>query len=97
MLDPSAVFGMLFGSEFFEEYVGQLAMAYLSAVELDDDSLANEACMQKIREKMKVKPFSEGLFSPLNVLLSITLKFCFFPFLICRHFRKKGKKSSSQY
>ncbi|XP_022749186.1 chaperone protein dnaJ 10-like isoform X2 [Durio zibethinus] len=52
MLDPSAVFGMLFGSEFFEEYVGQLALASLSSVELEDDSLDKEARMQKIHEKM---------------------------------------------
>ncbi|XWS67871.1 hypothetical protein CRYUN_Cryun04dG0042000 [Craigia yunnanensis] len=53
MLDPSAVFGMLFGSEFFEEYVGQLALASLSGVDMDDDSLDKEAHMQKIQEKMK--------------------------------------------
>ncbi|XVF45331.1 hypothetical protein PTKIN_Ptkin02bG0197300 [Pterospermum kingtungense] len=53
MLDPSVVFGMLFGSEFFEEYVGQLALASLSAVEIEDDSLDKDARMQKIQEKMK--------------------------------------------
>ena len=94
MLDPSAVFGMLFGSEFFEEYVGQLALAYLSSVELEDDSLDKEARMQKIEEKMKVKPFLEVLFSPTNVLLAITLKFL--PFSLFKHAgisERKGRKA----
>ncbi|KAA3454019.1 Chaperone DnaJ [Gossypium australe] len=56
MLDPSAVFGMAFGSDYFDEYVGTLAMATLSSleVEFEESSVDKEARTQKIREKMEL-------------------------------------------
>nr|POF14917.1 chaperone protein dnaj 10 [Quercus suber] len=53
MVDPSAVFGMVFGSEFFDEYVGQLALASLASVDMDEFSQDPEANKQRIREKFK--------------------------------------------
>lgn len=53
MVDPSAVFGMVFGSELFEEYVGQLALASLASVEIEDVSQDPEVQKQRIREKLK--------------------------------------------
>lgn len=54
MMDPTTVFGMLFGSEFFEEYIGILALASLASIEVEEDSPEPQVRMQKIQEKMKV-------------------------------------------
>lgn len=49
MLDPTAVFAMLFGSELFEEYLGQLAMASSEMF-----SEGEEVHTRKLQEKLKV-------------------------------------------
>lgn len=52
IIDPAAIFAMLFGSELFEEYIGQLAMA--SVASMDNFAEGEEFDARKLQEKMKV-------------------------------------------
>ncbi|KAH9691481.1 J domain-containing protein [Citrus sinensis] len=50
MLDPTAVFALLFGSELFEDYIGHLAVASMASTELARESDNPE----KLNDKLKV-------------------------------------------
>ncbi|KAI5318481.1 hypothetical protein PRUPE_7G066900 [Prunus persica] len=52
IIDPAAIFAMLFGSELFEEYIGQLAMASMAS--LDIFSEGEQFDPKKLQEKMRV-------------------------------------------
>ena len=54
MIDPAAVFGMVFGSDMFEDYIGELYMATVQTVELEETSKEPEVRRTKIQERMKV-------------------------------------------
>lgn len=53
MLDPTAVFALLFGSELFEDYIGHLAVASMASSELAVDCDSPE----KIHDKLKARQF----------------------------------------
>ncbi|XP_010270672.1 PREDICTED: chaperone protein dnaJ 10-like [Nelumbo nucifera] len=52
IIDPAAIFAMLFGSELFEEYIGQLAMASMASLDIFTEGEEFDA--KKLQEKMRV-------------------------------------------
>jgi hypothetical protein len=56
IIDPAAIFAMLFGSERFEDYIGELAMASMASLDNfgDDENIDTK----KLAEKMQVCSFS---------------------------------------
>lgn len=51
IIDPAAIFAMLFGSELFEEYIGQLAMASMASLDIFTEGEEFDA--KKLQEKMR--------------------------------------------
>ncbi|KAJ9553746.1 hypothetical protein OSB04_017791 [Centaurea solstitialis] len=51
IIDPAAIFAMLFGSELFEDYIGQLAMASMASLDIFTEGEQFDA--KKLQEKMK--------------------------------------------
>ncbi|KAK9109666.1 hypothetical protein Sjap_017726 [Stephania japonica] len=52
IIDPAAIFAMLFGSELFEEYIGQLAMASMASLDMFMEG--EQFDTKKLAEKMRV-------------------------------------------
>ncbi|GAB4837612.1 Chaperone protein dnaJ 10 [Ancistrocladus abbreviatus] len=52
IIDPAAIFAMLFGSELFEEYIGQLAMASMASMDIFTEGEEFDA--KKLQDKMRV-------------------------------------------
>ncbi|XP_010498561.1 PREDICTED: chaperone protein dnaJ 10 [Camelina sativa] len=55
IIDPAAIFAMLFGSELFEEYIGQLAMASMASLDIvtEGDQIDTKKLIDKMRAVQK--------------------------------------------
>ncbi|KAF5195767.1 Chaperone protein dnaj [Thalictrum thalictroides] len=49
MLDPTAVFALLFGSELFEDYIGHLAVASMATSELTEETDSSEQLHERLQ------------------------------------------------
>ncbi|CAI0463750.1 unnamed protein product [Linum tenue] len=52
IIDPAAIFAMLFGSELFEDYIGQLAMASMASLDIFTEG--EQFDTKKLQDKMRV-------------------------------------------
>ncbi|KAJ0489269.1 putative DNAJ-containing protein [Helianthus annuus] len=52
IIDPAAIFAMLFGSELFEDYIGQLAMASMASLDIFTEG--EQIDTKKLQEKMRI-------------------------------------------
>lgn len=58
MLDATAVFTILFGSELFEDYIGHLAVATMASSELASSDLTGENDgPEKLQDRLKARFF----------------------------------------
>lgn len=54
MVDPTAVFALLFGSELFEDYIGHLAVASMASTQMASEIENSD----HIHDKLKAKSIS---------------------------------------
>ncbi|PIA47508.1 hypothetical protein AQUCO_01400267v1 [Aquilegia coerulea] len=68
MLDPTAVFALLFGSELFEDYIGHLAVASMASSELTEETDSSEQLHERLQTIQKER--EEKLATILKIFLN---------------------------
>ncbi|KAF9683307.1 hypothetical protein SADUNF_Sadunf05G0199200 [Salix dunnii] len=53
IIEPAAIFAMLFGSELFEDYIGELAMASMASLDIFTEG--EQLDTKRLQEKMRVR------------------------------------------
>lgn len=62
MLDSTAVFAILFGSELFEDYIGHLAVATMASAELVGENDSPEILHEKLKASIWMFTFLTRVF-----------------------------------
>ncbi|KAM0876489.1 hypothetical protein ACQ4PT_036139 [Festuca glaucescens] len=71
MIDPAAIFTMLFGNEIFEDYIGELVMASMASLDIfgEDEQIDERKLQEKMRtvQREREEKLAEKLKNRLNV------------------------------
>ncbi|KAJ1290234.1 hypothetical protein BS78_02G227400 [Paspalum vaginatum] len=71
IIDPAAIFAMLFGSELFEEYIGQLEMASMASLDVftEDEQIDERRLQEEMRvvQKEREEKLAEALKNRLHL------------------------------
>ena len=67
MLDPAMVFGMVFGSDAFEEYIGQLQLAMLAGISAEPNQ-------EQIRQKLQAMQLASATSAQIDLHLQCLLQ-----------------------